>query len=182
MRAVERWQRGVRLARLFYAIVAVIALVVAVGVVAPAVVDGGGCQVVVRLGGQPTLGPASGNPAPQGSPGPGVPGLPSGCVEYLDLAPALVAIVLGVVLLLTAARLAREPERWGLPVTLGVVAGIVASLLAADAVLGIATSDQPQQPPGLGIILVAFVPVIAALGSAFVVWREFARKVNAPSD
>ena len=176
---MERWQRGVRLARLFYAVVAVSALVVAIGVVAPAVVDGGGCRVVVRLGGQATLGPASGNPAPQPSPGPGVPGVPSGCVEYVDLAPALVAVVLGVVLLLTVARLAREPGRWGLTVALGAVAGIVAALLAAYTVLAISTSDQPQHPPGLGIILVAFVPVIAALGSAFVVWQASAHRVRA---
>ena len=179
---MERWQRGVRFARLFYAVVAVGALVVAVGVVAPAVVGDGGCQVVVRLGGQAAPGPATGNPAPQASPGPGVPGVPSGCVEYIDLAPALVAVVLGIVLLLTVARLARKPERWGLTVALGAVAGIVAAVLAAYAVLGISTSDQPQQSPGPGIILVALVPLIAALGSAFVVWRAFSRGFSARSD
>ena len=161
---------------MFYAILAVVALVVAIGVVAPAVMGGGdGCQVVVQFGGPATAGPATGgNPAPQASPGPAVPGAPSGCVNYVDIAPALVAVILAGLLLAAAARLGRGPAHWGLPVAIGAGAGIVATLLAAFAAIGISTSDQPQSPPGLGVLLLAAIPIVAALGSAFALWRAHA--------
>src|SRR5437879_13573373 len=98
-----RRQGGVQLARLFYAIVAVIALIVAAGVVAPAVFGTTGCQVVLSFGAPGTLGPSGGNPAPA-SPGPGIPGGPSGCVQHVAVVPAVLAVVLGVILLVTVIR------------------------------------------------------------------------------
>jgi hypothetical protein len=185
MKPVERGQRGVRLARLFYAVMAVIALILAIGIVAPAVLgSSGGCHVVLQFGAPGTVVPATINPAspapasinalPQASPGPGVPRVAYDCVVYVDVTPALVAAVLGVALLLAVARLARGPERWGLTVAVGATAGIVAALLVAYAVIGIATSDQPQSSPGLGTLLVAVVPLLAALGCAFAIWRAHA--------
>ncbi len=172
-----RRQGGVQIARLFYAIAAVIALIVAAGVVATAVLGTTGCQVVLSFGAPGTSGSSGGNPAPA-SPVPAVPGGPSGCVQYVDVVPALLAVVLGVILLVTVTRLGRESETWGLTIAVGAIAGIVASLVAAYAVVGISTSDQPRSSLGLGSILIAALPLIGALGSTFVVWRAHARRAD----
>jgi hypothetical protein len=165
-------QNGVRLARLFYLVVAVIAFILAVGVVAPALTGGSGvCQVVLNIGAPAPVGLPEANPLPQASPGPALPGAPSACAQYVGVAPALIAVVLGAILLLTVIRLGREPSSWGLMIALGAIAGILAALGAGYAVLGVASSDQPQATPGLASIFIAAVLVLAAIGSAFVLWR-----------
>ena len=171
-----RGQDGVQLARLFYGTAAAIALVVAVGVVAPALMgDPGGCRVALSLGAPAAFVPAGGNPAPQFSPGPRLPGEPSTCTQYVDVALPLVALVLGAILILTAVRLGREPRSWGPSIAFGVIAGIAAAMFAAYAILAISSSDQPQSSPGLGLFLAAAAPVVVALAGALAVWRAYGR-------
>ena len=171
-----RGKDGVQLARLFYSAAAAIALVVAVGVVALALTgDPGGCRVVLSLGAPAAMVPAGGNPAPQLAPGPSVPGVPSTCTQDLDVAPPLVAFVLGAILILTAVRLGREPRTWGASIAFGVIAGIAGAMFAAYAILAISSSDQPQSSPGLGLFLAAAAPVLVALASALAVWRAHGR-------
>jgi hypothetical protein len=167
MQLMGRQQIGVRLARIFYGVVAIVALALAAATVATAVTGAGGCQLVLSLGPGSAAGPAG--------VGPSVPGLPSACQQYVDVVLPAVALVLGSILLLTTIRLGREPGSWGLSIAVGAIAGIVAALGAAYALVGIAASDQPQSSPVLGLLLIAAAPVLAALASALVVWRAHAR-------
>ena len=74
--------------------------------------------------------------------------------------------ILGLILLVTAIRLGREPASWEPIIVIGVIAGIVAGVATARAILGIASSDQPQSSPGAGLLVIAAVPVIAATSTA----------------
>jgi hypothetical protein len=174
---MEGLQNGVRVVRLFYVAVAIAAFVLAAGAVAPLFTGGGtgGCQVVLSIGAPASLGPAGPSPAPQPSPGPSVSGALPVCAQYIDVAPAILAGVLGAILLLTVMRLGQDPATWRLVIALGAIAGILASFAAAYAVLGIARSDQPQATPGLASIVIAALPVFAAIGSALALWRAHAR-------
>ena len=167
---------GVQLARFFYAIAAFVALVAAAGTMAPLVTGApGGCRVVITLGASAALGPAGIGSPPQTSTGPSMPGLPAVCEQYLDLRLPALAVVLGVVLILTTIRLGREPRSWGLTVAVGATVGIVAALATSYATLGIVSSDQPQHSPGPGELLFAGAPVLAALASMLAIWRGYDR-------
>jgi hypothetical protein len=173
---------GLQLARLVYGFAAVILLVVAVGAVALEVTGAsGGCQIVLSLGPAPALGPAVVGPGPQPAPGPSASGVPSACAQYVDVAPPLVGVVLGVILLVTAIRLGREPRFWGPSIAVGAIAGIAAALGTAYLIVGISTSDQPQPSPAPGVLLIAAIPVLAALASTLAVWRARQRGPEATS-
>jgi hypothetical protein len=164
-----REQDPIRLARLFYGAAAVIALVVAVGAMAPAVTGApGGCRVVLSLG-APAVPGSSGGPVPQASPGPAVPGAPADCAQYVDVGLPLVALLFGAIFVLTTIRLGRDPRTWGRTVAIGAITGIVAAFRASLAIAGIAASDQPQSVPGAGILIIDALLVLVALASAFVV-------------
>jgi hypothetical protein len=164
---------GVRLARILYAVGAIVALILAASTVASAVGGAGGCQLVFSFG----QGPAAG-PAPVGPSGPGS----SACQQYVDVVLPAIGLVVGAILLLTAIRLGREPGSWGMSIAVGAAAAIVAALGAAFALVGIAASDQPQSSPGLGLLVIAATPVLAALASALVIWRAHDRGRTASSD
>ena len=170
-----RAQDPIRLARFFYGPAAVIALILAVGAVAPAVSGApGGCHVVLSVG-APAVPGSSAGPVPQASPGPAVPGAAADCAQYVDVGLPLVALPLGIIFLLTTIRLGRDPRSWGRLVAIGAVAGIVAALRAAYAISGIAASDQPQLGPGPVALIVGAVLVLASLASALVIWRALDR-------
>ena len=78
--------------------------------------------------------------------------------------------------MLTVIRLGRAPASWGLAIALGAVAGSLASFVAAYAIFGIARSDQPQATPGLALIIIGALPVLAAIGSALALWRAHGRR------
>ena len=167
-----REDSGLQLARLFYRIAAVILLVVAVGAVAlPVTGASGGCPVMLTFGAPAALGPAGAVPAPEPAPGQVGSGVPSTCRHYVDVAPLLVMVVLGVILLVTAIRLGRESRLWGPSIAVGAIAGIAAGLGTAYVIVGVSTSDQPQPAPAPGVLLIAAIPVLAALASALAVWR-----------
>ena len=76
-------------------------------------------------------------------------------------------------------RLGQEPTSWGPTIAIGAVSGILAAFAAAYAVAGIATSDQSQARPGLGLILIASAPVLVAIGSALVLGRAYGHRRDA---
>jgi hypothetical protein len=167
-------------ARLLYGIVAVGALILALGVVSPAVTGApGGCQVVLSVGAASVPGPIDVAPAPAPSPGSTGSGAATDCRQYVDVVLPLVAIVLGAILLLATIRLGGDPATWGLSVAAGAIAGLVATFGAAYASTAVSSSDQPGSSPGLGVLLIASIPVVAALASAFAVWRAHERPLGA---
>ncbi len=171
-----REQDQLRLARLFYSAAAVIALIVAVGTAAPAVTGvPGGCHVVLSVGAPAVPGPAGIGLTPQASPGPAVPGASADCTQYVDTVLPLVALLLGVILVLTTIRLGQDPRSWGRSVAVGAIAGIVAALAAADTIAAIAGSDQPQPFPAPGVLIIGAALVLASLASLFIVWRAHDR-------
>jgi hypothetical protein len=171
---------SVVLARTFYGIAVAAALILAVGVVAPAMTGApGGCQVVLSIGVPSLSGPADVGPAPAPTPGSTGSGVPSGCTQYVNIVLPLVAIVLAAILLLTTMRLGGEPATWGVSVAVGAIAGIVATLGAAFEIIAISSSDQPGSSPGLGVLLIALIPVVVALASAFAIWRAQERPLGA---
>jgi hypothetical protein len=97
--------------------------------------------------------------------------VPSACAQYVDVALPLVGVILGVILVVTTIRLGREPRFWGAGIAVGAIAGIAAALGTAYVIVGISTSDQPQSSPGLVVLAIAAIPVVAALASALAVWR-----------
>ncbi len=171
-----RQQDLVRVVRLVYLFAVGIALIVAVGTLAPAITGApGGCGVVFTTGARAEPDPASGGAVPQPSPVAGAPAVPSGCVQYVDVVVPAVALLIGGILLITAIRLGREPASWGRTVPIGVATGIVAGLRASYAIVGIGTSDQPPSSAGPAFFLLAAVPIVVAIGCAFAVWRAYPR-------
>jgi hypothetical protein len=90
----------------------------------------------------------------------------------MDVVLPLVGVILGVILIATAIRLGRGAASRGPTIAIGSIAGIVAAIGASYAILGIAASDQPQASPGPVALIIAALPLCAAIGSMLVVWRS----------
>jgi hypothetical protein len=160
------------LARLYYGVAGLVAVILAAGVVAPVVTGaGGGCQVVLSIGNGRPFGAGPG-PTPQASAGPAVPGGAAACSQSVDVVLPLIAVILGVVLVATAIRLGRGAAPWGPMIAIGSIAAIVAAIGASYAILGIAASDQPQSSSGPVPLIIAALLLFGAIGSVLVVMRS----------
>jgi hypothetical protein len=150
-------QAGFLLARIFYALVGVVALVaVGVAVVGAVAAGAGGCELVFSQA-DFTVGMGDG-PA---------------CQQYVDLVAPGVALALGVILVATALRLGLRPDRWGPIVVVGVAAGIIAGLVPLYLVVWLVS--YYRQTPGAVEVLIGGLPLLAALASAWAVWRAYRR-------
>lgn len=149
---------GVLLARTFYGLVGIIALV-AVGVagVSAAAAAAGGCDLVFSQA-DFTLSEGPDGPA---------------CQQYVDLVTPTVTLAIGVVIVVTAVRLGREPRRWGPIVAIGVAAGIIAGLVPLYLMVWLVSYSG--QTPGLAEVLIGGLPLLATLASAWAAWRAYRR-------
>lgn len=155
-------QTGVLLARIFYALVGIIALVaVGVTVVSAVAAGAGGCELVfsqtdftLRVGANELA-----------------------CEVYIDLVAPSVTLALGVILVATAVRLGLRPDRWGPIVVVGVAAGIIAGLVPLYLMVWLVS--YYGQTPGAVEVLIGGLPLLAALASAWAVLRAY-RRAPAP--